>query len=145
MLCAKFQNEWTTVTDVMDERVFGRFEFKMRFGRVSSAAHPREENGEVNKSHWSTKTLNTTKLQQSKTKHYCVIHHKDAMAWNTGSLCRVTSGFPAQRASDIEHWCFFTVSLNRLFSKQSSYDDLRHHNVVSGNTHPSVHLYRKMA
>ena len=33
--CAKFQNDWTTETDVWDERDFARFEFKLRFGRLS--------------------------------------------------------------------------------------------------------------
>ena len=35
VLCAKFQNDLTTETGVMDERDFARFEFKMRFGRIS--------------------------------------------------------------------------------------------------------------
>ena len=35
MLCAKFQNDWTTETDFMDERDIARFEFKMSFRRIS--------------------------------------------------------------------------------------------------------------
>ena len=35
VLCAKFQADWTIETDVMDERDFARFEFKMSFGRIS--------------------------------------------------------------------------------------------------------------
>ena len=42
VLCAKFQTDWTIETDVMDERDFVRFEFKMSFGRISYIAqHPR--------------------------------------------------------------------------------------------------------
>ena len=41
VLCAKFQNVWRTETDVMDERDFARFEFKMRFRRIFYIAqHP---------------------------------------------------------------------------------------------------------
>ena len=41
VLCAKFQNDdWITETDVMEERDFARFEFKMSFGRISYIAHP---------------------------------------------------------------------------------------------------------
>ena len=39
VLCAKFQNYWTIKTDVMDERDFTRFEFKMLFGQISHIAH----------------------------------------------------------------------------------------------------------
>ena len=35
VLCAKFQTDWTIEMDVMEERVFARFEFKMSFGRIS--------------------------------------------------------------------------------------------------------------
>ena len=35
VLCAKFQNDWTIARDIIDERVFARFEFKMSFGRIS--------------------------------------------------------------------------------------------------------------
>ena len=35
VLCAKFQNDWTTEMDVIDERYFARFEVKMRLGRTS--------------------------------------------------------------------------------------------------------------
>ena len=35
VLCAKFQNDWTTKRDAMDKRDFARLEFKMRFGRLS--------------------------------------------------------------------------------------------------------------
>ena len=38
VLCAKFQTDWTIETDVTDERDFARFEFKMRFGRISYIA-----------------------------------------------------------------------------------------------------------
>ena len=34
VLCAKFQNDWTTETNVMVERGFAGFEFKMSFGRI---------------------------------------------------------------------------------------------------------------
>ena len=34
VLCAKFQNDWTTETDVMVERDFARCEFMMGFGRL---------------------------------------------------------------------------------------------------------------
>ena len=41
MLCAKFQDDWTIDTDVMDEQDFGRFEFKMSFRQLSYVAqHP---------------------------------------------------------------------------------------------------------
>ena len=36
-LC-KFETDCTIVTDVMDERDFARFEFKMSFGRLSYIA-----------------------------------------------------------------------------------------------------------
>ena len=39
LLCAKFQNDLTTEMDVMDERDFARFEFKMSFGWISYIAH----------------------------------------------------------------------------------------------------------
>ena len=35
VLCAKFQNDWTTGADFMNERDLRRFEFKMSFGRIS--------------------------------------------------------------------------------------------------------------
>ena len=35
----KFQSDWTTETDVMNEREFARFEFKMGFGQVSYVTH----------------------------------------------------------------------------------------------------------
>ena len=35
VLCAKFQTDWTTETDVMDERDFARFGFKMSFKWIS--------------------------------------------------------------------------------------------------------------
>ena len=38
VLCVKFQNVWTTETDVMDERDFARYEFKITFGRISLIA-----------------------------------------------------------------------------------------------------------
>ena len=38
MLCAKFQNDWTIETNVMDERDFARFEFKTSFWRISHIA-----------------------------------------------------------------------------------------------------------
>ena len=38
MLCAKFQNDWTTETNVMDERGFARFEFKTSFWQISHIA-----------------------------------------------------------------------------------------------------------
>ena len=38
VLCAKFLNVWTIETDVIDERDFTRFEFKMIFGRISYIA-----------------------------------------------------------------------------------------------------------
>ena len=38
VLFAKFQKEWTTETNVMGERDFARFEFKMSFGRISYIA-----------------------------------------------------------------------------------------------------------
>ena len=39
--CAEFHNDWTTETDVMDERDFAQFEFSMSFGRISyMAQHP---------------------------------------------------------------------------------------------------------
>ena len=41
-LCVKFQNDWTTQANVMDERDFSRFEFKISFGRILYIAqHPR--------------------------------------------------------------------------------------------------------
>ena len=36
---ATFHNDWTTETDVMDERDFRRFEFKMSFGWISYIVH----------------------------------------------------------------------------------------------------------
>ena len=41
-LCAKFQNDWTTETDVMIERDFVRFRFKLIFRRISYIAQPLE-------------------------------------------------------------------------------------------------------
>ena len=38
VLCAKFQNDRTMETGVMDERDFARFEFKISFGRISYTA-----------------------------------------------------------------------------------------------------------
>ena len=35
---AKFHNDWTTETDVMDERYFVRFEFTVIFERISYIA-----------------------------------------------------------------------------------------------------------
>ena len=35
VLCANFQNYWTSETNVLDERYFARFEFKTYFGRIS--------------------------------------------------------------------------------------------------------------
>ena len=41
VLYTKLQIDWTSTTDVMDERDFARFEFKMSFGRISDIAqHP---------------------------------------------------------------------------------------------------------
>ena len=40
VLCAKFQNDWTTETDVMDEQNFARFEFKMSFGALPWITRP---------------------------------------------------------------------------------------------------------
>ena len=37
ILCAKYQNDWVTETDVMDEVVFARFELKTSFRRISYA------------------------------------------------------------------------------------------------------------
>ena len=34
VFCTKFQNNWKTGTDVMDEQVLTRFEFKMRLGLI---------------------------------------------------------------------------------------------------------------
>ena len=34
MLREKFENDWTTEKNIMDEREFPRFEFKMGFGRI---------------------------------------------------------------------------------------------------------------
>ena len=39
-LCAKFQNDWTTETDVMIKRDFVRFIFKLIFRRISYIAQP---------------------------------------------------------------------------------------------------------
>ena len=39
VLFAKFENDWTCETDVMVERVFARFAFKMSFGRISYIAN----------------------------------------------------------------------------------------------------------
>ena len=36
--CAKFQNDWTTKRDNVDDRVFSRIEFMIRFGRIISIA-----------------------------------------------------------------------------------------------------------
>ena len=44
LLCSvqNLKNDWRTETDVMDERVFTRFEFKKSFGRIAYIAqHPR--------------------------------------------------------------------------------------------------------
>ena len=38
ILCAKFQNEWVTEIDIMDDRVFAKFEIKMNFGWISCFA-----------------------------------------------------------------------------------------------------------
>ena len=38
VLCAKLQTDWTIEKDVMDERDFASFEFKMGFGRISYIA-----------------------------------------------------------------------------------------------------------
>ena len=35
VLCAKFQNDWTADTNVLDERDLARFEFKMGCGRIN--------------------------------------------------------------------------------------------------------------
>ena len=41
VLCAKFQNDWTIATNVLDKWYFARFEFKVNFGRISPVAqHP---------------------------------------------------------------------------------------------------------
>ena len=40
VLCAIFQNDWSTETDFMEERYFAGFEFKMRFRRISYIAQP---------------------------------------------------------------------------------------------------------
>ena len=34
VLCAKFENDWTTEKDLMDERDLARFKFKVSFGRI---------------------------------------------------------------------------------------------------------------
>ena len=55
MLCAKFQNDWLTETDVMGERNFGRFEFKMSFRRISYIAqHPRILNWQTPAQHMAS-------------------------------------------------------------------------------------------
>ena len=41
VLCAKFQYDWTTETNVMDERYFSRFEFEISFRRISAKTHGR--------------------------------------------------------------------------------------------------------
>ena len=38
VFCAKLQSDWATETNVMDERDFTKFEFKMRFGWISYIA-----------------------------------------------------------------------------------------------------------
>ena len=48
VFCAKLQNDSTFDTDVMDQRDFARFEFKMRFGRISYIA----QDPQSNFTHW---------------------------------------------------------------------------------------------
>ena len=38
VLCAKFHNDWTPEMDVIDERHYATFEFKISFGRISQVA-----------------------------------------------------------------------------------------------------------
>ena len=45
VLCAKFQNYWATETNVMDERDFARFEFKISFECSSFIAQPPARSG----------------------------------------------------------------------------------------------------
>ena len=40
VLCAKFQNDWMNETDVMDEQVFARFEFKISSERYAILHSP---------------------------------------------------------------------------------------------------------
>ena len=40
VLCAKFQNDWATETELMDEREFTRFDFKISLGGGSYSAQP---------------------------------------------------------------------------------------------------------
>ena len=40
MLCAKFQNDWITEMDAMDEHDFTTFEFKMRISNIATVTAP---------------------------------------------------------------------------------------------------------
>ena len=61
MLCAALYNDWATDTDVMDERDFARFEFKMGLGRIHYIAWPPDprstiEHNDLSFSYVSSKT-----------------------------------------------------------------------------------------
>ena len=54
-----------------------------------------------------------------------VIFNDNVMTWKRfpdyWPFVRLMNGSPSQRANDMELWCFFVVSPNKLFNKQSSY------------------------
>ena len=53
-----------------------------------------------------------------KTSCYENVFHITGHLW--GNPPPVMSGFPSQRSSNTELWCFFVLSLNKLLNKQSS-------------------------
>ena len=56
LLWARLQNDWTTETDVMDEKDFARFDFKMSFGRISFTAQPPFLTGQFRTKLWQSVT-----------------------------------------------------------------------------------------
>ena len=62
--------------------------------------------------------------------HYWFCHDDTSLAFYEGNP-PVTGGFPSQRASNMEPWCFFNVSSNKLLNKHSYVCYLRcHHDDV---------------
>ena len=93
MLREKFENDWTTEKNIMDEREFPRFEFKMGFGRI--------HNNDVIMSAMASKITSlrtfTQPLIQAQNK-------KKTSKLRVTGLCEgnspVTGEFPAQKASN---------------------------------------------
>ena len=81
VLCAKFQTNWTIGTEVVDERDFARFQFKICFGRISYIAqHPRLEC--IGARPLTTKTAITTKTHPNHNNSVCICYRLNIRKFN---------------------------------------------------------------